>query len=141
MFQDFPRNLKGRRSPWGGVSLSCAKFGSSLFSVAPSYKKLCPYVCIYLLVGWSVGWLNRHKFGLSAQTGRTRRLSSFLYISYFPAFISYTYVFRCVRQERISIRGCVRPSVRPSVRRSIRPLRLCKKPRFSAVFGHGEILH
>ena len=31
-------------------------------------------------------------------------------------------VFRCVRQERISIRG----SVRPSVRRSVRPLRLCK---------------
>ena len=93
MFQDFPRNLKGRRSPWGGVSLSCAKFGSSPFSVAPSYKKLCPYVCIYLLVGWSVGWLNRHKFGLSPQTGRARRISSSLYISYFPAFISYTYVF------------------------------------------------
>ena len=31
-----------------------------------------------------------------------------------------TIVFRCVRQERISIRGCVRPSVRPSVRRSVR---------------------
>ena len=29
-------------------------------------------------------------------------------------------LFRCVRQERISIRGSVRPSVRRSVRRSVR---------------------
>ena len=44
------------------------------------------------------------------------------------------YIFRCVRQERISIRGSVRPSVRPSfrpsvgrsVRPSVGPLRLFK---------------
>ena len=43
-------------------------------------------------------------------------------------------IFRCVRQERISLRGSVRLSVRPSVRPSVgplvrlsvRPLRLCK---------------
>ena len=39
-------------------------------------------------------------------------------------------IFRCVRQERISKRGSVRPSVTP-----------VQKPRFSAVFGHSEILH
>ena len=42
-------------------------------------------------------------------------------------------VFRCVRQERISIRGSVRPSVGPSVGRSVRPSRLCKK-RVSRLF-------
>ena len=35
-------------------------------------------------------------------------------------------LFRCVRQERISIRGFVRRSVRPSVRQSVCPLRKCK---------------
>ena len=48
------------------------------------------------------------------------------------------FIFRCVRQKRISIRGAVRPSVRPSVGRSVTPV---QKPHFSAVFGHGEILH
>ena len=61
----------------------------------------------------------------------------------YPSSISF--ILRCVCQERISIRGSVRPSVRPLVRPSVRPsvgqLRLCKKPRFSAVFGHDEILH
>ena len=36
------------------------------------------------------------------------------------------FVFRCVRQERISIRGSVRPSVRWTIRPSVGPLRLCK---------------
>ena len=43
-------------------------------------------------------------------------------------------ILRCVRQERISIRGSVGPSVGPSVT----PVR---KPRFLAVFSHGDILH
>ena len=47
-------------------------------------------------------------------------------------------IFRCVRQERISLRGSVRPSVRRSVGPSVTPV---NKPRFSAVFGHDEILH
>ena len=45
--------------------------------------------------------------------------------------------FRCVRQERISIKGSVRSSVRlsvgPSVGRSVRPSRLCKN-RVSRLF-------
>ena len=45
---------------------------------------------------------------------------------------------RCVRQERISIRGSVCPSVDPSVGPSVTPV---QKTRFWAVFGHGEILH
>ena len=45
-------------------------------------------------------------------------------------------------RPRISIRGFVRPSVRPSVGPSVRPsVTPVQKPRFSAVFGHGEILH
>ena len=53
-------------------------------------------------------------------------------------------VFRCVRQERISLRGSVRPSVSPSVStsvsQSVRPsVTPVQKPRFSAVFGQGEI--
>ena len=48
-------------------------------------------------------------------------------------------IFRCVRQERISIRGSVRasvrPSIRPSVRRSVGPsVTPVQKPRFSAYF-------
>ena len=47
------------------------------------------------------------------------------------------FLFRCVRQERISIRGFVRrsvgPSVRPSVRPSVCPLRKCKN-RVSRLF-------
>ena len=39
-----------------------------------------------------------------------RRLSTFIKSS-----VGNVWVFRCVRQERISIRGPVRPSVRPSV--------------------------
>ena len=46
-------------------------------------------------------------------------------------------LFRCVRQERISIWGSVRPSVRRSVRWSVRR----SVTRFSAVFGRGDILH
>ena len=45
-------------------------------------------------------------------------------------------------RPRISVRGFVRPSVcrsvRPSIHRSVTPV---QKPRFSAVFGHDEILH
>ena len=41
----------------------------------------------------------------------------------FISQIIHSFVFRCVRQEHISIRGSVRPSVHPSVC----PLRLCKK--------------
>ena len=49
-------------------------------------------------------------------------------------------------RPRISIIGWVRPSVGPSVRPSVRPsvgpsVTPVQKPRFSAVFGHGEILH
>ena len=56
------------------------------------------------------------------------------------------FIFKCVRQERISTRGSVRPSVRRSVRRSVRPsvrpsVTPVRKPRFSAVFSHGDILH
>ena len=47
------------------------------------------------------------------------------------------FVFRCVRQERISIRGSVRPSIRPSARPSVTPV---QKPHFSDVLGHGEVL-
>ena len=43
-------------------------------------------------------------------------------------------VLRCVRQQRITLRGSVRRSGRPS----ITPVR---KPRFSADLGHGEILY
>ena len=46
-------------------------------------------------------------------------------------------LFRCVRQERISIRGSVRPSVSPSVCPSVTPV---QKWRFPDVFGHDEIL-
>ena len=48
-------------------------------------------------------------------------------------------VFRCVCQERISIRGCVRPSVRPSVGPYVRYASAMTA--LSAVFGQGEILY
>ena len=47
-------------------------------------------------------------------------------------------VIRCVRQVCLSVRRSVRHSVRSSTRPSVTPL---QKLRFSAVFGHGEILH
>ena len=48
-------------------------------------------------------------------------------------------IVRCVRQERISIRGSFRRSVRPSVGPSVRYA--CAKNAFLGCFGHGEILH
>ena len=56
-----------------------------------------------------------------------------VHLNFFHAKIN---IFRCVRQERISITEGL--SVRGSVGMSVTPV---QKPRFLAVFGHGEILH
>ena len=59
---------------------------------------------------------------------------------YFVQFLdasSHLYKRVCPSVRR-SVGPSVCPSVRPSVRRSVTPV---QKPRFSAVFGHGEILH
>ena len=51
----------------------------------------------------------------------------------FLPFFNRGVVFRCVRQERISIRGSVRPSVHWSIRPYVHPLHKCKN-RVSRLF-------
>ena len=58
---------------------------------------------------------------------------------------SHLYKLPCPSVGRLvhpSVRPSVGPSVRPSVRPSVHPsVTPVQKPRFSAVFGHDEILH
>ena len=92
-----------------------------------------------------LGGLNESFHVFSTQSGESMRGDTFHNYMVFHGLKGkrrISGVFRCVRQERISIRGSVRRSVGPSVRPSVRmSVTQVQKPRFLAVFSHGEILY
>ena len=94
-----------------------------LVSDTQLYRRLCPSI----LVCWTICKNDRVK-------GKNEHFKYLICIFSCVHATLWPHVFRCVRQERISIRGSVRPSVRMSVTQ-------VQKPRFSIVFGHCEILY